>query len=110
MNSRAASSVELAGDEARFQIAHRRHGTGPEHLPDDRGIGQDRLRLRRKRVEAGGQQGLDRLRNGQLSAVAQEQPVAPGDEQVAVAEQSDELLHEQRVAAGAIEHRLAQLG
>ena len=43
--------------------AHGRDGPGPEHLPDHRGIGEDRLPIRRQRVEARGDQCCNGIRD-----------------------------------------------
>ena len=49
-------------DLAGIPLAHRHQWPVPEDLADNRGIGQQALAVGRERVEARGQQGMDRVR------------------------------------------------
>ena len=53
--------AQRGDDRLRIAIAHRRHGSGPEHLADHRRVGQQRLRVRLESVETGGDQRLHRV-------------------------------------------------
>ncbi len=82
--------------------AHRGDCAGPEHLADHGGVLQECLPVGAQRVETGGDQRLQRLRQLQL---------VRHREQVAVGEQPDELLRVERVPAGVLEERpLERLG
>ncbi len=91
----ARQLVEGELDVARVALSHAGESSGPEHLADHGGVLEHALALGRERVQAGGDQGLHRVREEYLrERVAQE---------IAVAEQTHELLRIQRVAAGAVE-------
>ena len=72
----ARQLAQRAGHGLRVALAHRRHGTGPEHLADHRRVRQQRLRVRLEGVQAGGDQRLHRLRERHLRAL----PAAPSSE------------------------------
>ena len=91
-------------------LAHLRDRAGPEDLPDDRGVGEHRLRVGRERVQAGGDQRLHRVGERDLGAFSQLPARALLDEQVPVLQQPHELLGVEGVAARAVEDRLLQLG
>ena len=91
-------------------LAHLRDRAGPEDLPDDGGVGEHRLRVGRQRVQAGGDQRLDRVGERDLGPFAQLPARALLDEQVLVLQQAHELLGVEGVAAGSIEDRLLELG
>ena len=101
-------------DLVRIAVVHRADRACPEHLTEHRRVLEEDLALLRKSVEAGGDQGVNRLRDRNLSS---EGSVLV--EQVAVAQHPHELLGVQRVAAGTLEqqplrlrrqHRLLQQG
>ena len=70
----------------------------PEHLPEHGCVLEQALPLRRKRVQTGGDQSLQALRQLHLAGT-----------QVAVGKQAHELLRIQRVAARPLQHALLQL-
>ena len=102
LGERRADSVEVA-------VAHRRHSTRPEDLPDHGGVGEKRLHVGVEGVETGRDQRLHRLRERHLDAFLQPPCRTVAHDQVAVFQQPYELLRKERVAAGAVEDRLLQL-
>ena len=86
-------------DLARVPPAHLGDGAGPEDLAQNGGVLEQALPLRRKRVEAGCDERMHRVRHllG-LAALA------------AIREQAHELLGIEGVAAGALEQGLLRLG
>ena len=98
------------GDLVEVALAHLRDRPGPEDLPDDGGVGEHRLSLRRQGVQARGDQGLDRIGERDLGAFAQ-LPARPLlDEQVLVLQQPHELLGVERVPTRTLQDRSLELG
>ena len=83
------SQLEL-GLVAAADLGQRAH---PEHLPEHGRVLKQALPLRRERVQAGGDQRLQTLRQLHLAGT-----------QVAVGEQAHELLRIERVAARPLQH------
>ena len=82
----------------------------PEDLADYRSIREERLRAGLERVQARGDQGLNRIGEGNFRACPQLPARALPGEKVAIPEQPHELLRVERVAARTLEDRPLQLG
>ena len=106
----AGELPERLGDLGEVALAHLRDRTGPEDLPDHRGVGEHRLRVCRQRVQACGDQGLDRVGERDLGPFPQLPARALLDQQVLVLQQAHELLGVERVPTGALQDRLLELG
>ena len=81
------------------------HGPRPERPPHHGSVGEQRLPLGAEQIEAGGDERADRVGRRQFGALLEHGLPAAAHQQVAVLQQADQLLGEQRVAAGALEQR-----
>ena len=107
----AHGSHELLGGELVQAAVHvgdvpaadRGDRTGPERAAHHGGVGEQGLAVGAEQVEARSDERADGVGHGHVDAGLQRDLAAAVIEEVAVLEQPDQLLGEQRVAAGALE-------
>ena len=100
---RPGELVQAGADRLLVAVADRRERACPEDLADNGGVLKQGLALLRECVQAGGDQRLQVVGEGDLGAFAQLELSALAHEQLAVLEHAHELLRIERVAAGALQ-------
>ena len=91
----AGEIVERLRHVGRLPVAHRREGARPEHLAHHGSVLEQALAIRRERIQAGGDDGLDGVRHLRAGVLV---PL--------IGEQADELFGIERIAAGALQELL----